>query len=87
MSQPEGIEKEFQDRLLNDNQLRDLVGDRIYPRTARQGAAKPYIVFKRSSTDPRPHFQGGGDFSIAVIEVRAVNDAGEHPYTVIKTIL
>ena len=84
MSQLEGIEKEFYDRLVNDNQLRALVGDRIYPRTARQGAAMPYVVFKRGSTDPKPHFGGGGDFAIAVIEVREVSEPGN--YTEIKTI-
>lgn len=84
MSAPEGIEKEFSDRLVGDAQLRALVGDRIYPGTAKQGAARPYVVYKRSSTDPKPHFGGGGDFAIAVIEVRAVSDAGE--YTQIKTI-
>lgn len=81
MSTPDAIELALYARMQNDPQLTELVGSRIYPVRAPQSLdplTATHIVYRRTSTDPRPHAGGGGDFSVCNIEVRAKAPPGEY---------
>lgn len=79
------IEAAIRTRLLARSGLTDLVGQRIYPHEAPQGAALPYVVFYGETT-PEHHMGGCVGLAACELSIDVVTD-GEARYRVGKYIV
>lgn len=82
------IEATLRNYVLEDPDVRLLVGERIYPLTAPEGATYPLVVFRRSATARQYHMTGSCGESVATftVSVMAEPRAGIDQYLQIKNI-
>lgn len=71
------LEQTVYERLAAGTAVAALVGTRIYPILAPQGAARPYVVFARQETENLADLSGRGTHDVAQVAVMCFADEAE----------
>lgn len=69
------IEEALQAHLTDDADVAALVGTRVYPLRAEQGAARPYLVYQRISTPRVRSHSGPSGLAYPRFQITAVADS------------